>query len=646
MQENRWARIVLLALAGIITIIVLTLYIAGYFYLWHIGENAAKTTPLTWLQYWFYWGEVGRVKLKLIVCMVLAILLIGAPVITALLPKKRSLHGDAKFATWKEIKEAGLNGEKGIIVGAWDGFFGLTRKYLLLAGQLGVLLAAPPRSGKGAGVVNTNMLNWPDSGIVLDIRQESWRVTSGFRQANGQECYLFNPVAEDGRSCQWNPLHYVSDDPVLRINDLQKIGNMLSPNPAEGDPFWPASCRILFVGLALYVFETEGLSRTFGEIVRQIMFGEGESVGDHWKKILADRDAAGNPLSEVCKSALYDFIFTSANTQSSIRKTFTSKLELWLNPLVDVATSGNSFDLRDFRKKKISLYIGILPGDLARVSLITNLLFQQFTDLNTREMPEDNPALKYQVLMMMDEFTSMGKMQLFESAVSYLGGYNLRVCIIIQGPSQLRQTYGQEGAQTIMDCMGAQIVFAPKEMRHAKDISEALGYETVKDHSTSKSATIDLGKGSRGSVSTNEKARALLLPQEVKEIGPLKEIIFIENIKPILCSKIRYFKDKTFTARLRAPVKIKALKAEVKKPVIRTKPVEKPAASQGGEMIQLGGEWIEMKDIQPEDLARLDKLELRDFSGKFDTVTLPKGDPITDSEMKTAVDSFLDSLTL
>ncbi|MHB1099704.1 MAG: type IV secretory system conjugative DNA transfer family protein [Burkholderiales bacterium] len=638
MQENKWVKVIAIGVVMPIVVLGLAMYIAGYFYLWHIGVSPMSTKLITWLQYWMYYGDQKGVRLQLIVCMVMALGLVVPPAVVVALPKKRKLHGDAKFATEREIKEAGLLGENGIIIGAWDTFFGFSRKYIMLGGQLGVMLAAPPRSGKGAGVVNTNMLNWPGSVVALDIRQESWRVTSGYRKAHGQACFLFNPVAEDRMTCQWNPMSYVNDDPILIVNDLQKIADMLSPTPAEGDPFWPSSCRMLFVGVALYVFETEGLMRSIGEIVRQVM----EKDGKHWEAILEERHLSGKPLSSACDKLMRDYIYLSENTQSSIKKTFTSKLELWLNPLVDTATSADSFDLRDLRKKRISIYIGILPGDIKRVSLITNLLFQQIVDLNTREMPEDNPALVHQLLLMMDEFTSMGKMMVFEAAVSYLGGYNIRPCIVIQGPSQLRQTYGQEGAQTITDCLGAQIIFAPKEEKHAKEISEALGYETVKDFSFSKSKGIDFKQPqSMGSVSTNEKARALLLPQEVKEIGKLKEIIFIENVRPIMCAKIRYFKDPVFKKRLMPPVRMNPI---VVVPHKNQWVPKKQVEQEDGPYEIIAGQKVRMVDVTAEHLKNMDEFSLKDFNGRFDEVVLPAGDPPSVEEMDTAVNSFLSSL--
>lgn len=611
--------------------VVLGLYLAGYWFLWKIGEPPFNATPKTIIDYWVYYGTQPQVKKWLSICTVAGFIPPLIVIGICVAPINRKLHGDARFANTAEIKRNKLLGEHGFIIGKWRG------RFLMLSGQLGALLSAPPRSGKGVGVVQPNMLSWPDSVVLLDVRKESYRLTSGFRQTFS-DVYLFSPVDPEMRTMQWNPLDYVSDDQMLRVNDLQKIGNMLSPDPADGDPFWPASCRTLFLGLALYVFETPNLPRTFGEIVRQIMFGEGETVGEHWKEIIEQRDESAMPLSSACKAALYDFIFTSGNTQSSIRKTFTAKLELWLNPLVDAATCRSSVDLRLLRKQKITIYLGILPKDLDYLSLLLNLFAQQILELNMDEMPEDNPELKYQLAWIMDEFTAPGRMPVIAKAIGYMGGYNIRPFIIVQSISQLIATYGIEVAKTIIECLGAEIVFAPKNKEHARTVSEMLGDTTVKAKSHSR-PKFDL-KG--GSTNTSETKRALLLPQEVRQIGKKRQIIFVENMNAILCEKVFYYKEKVFKKRL-LPPHVQSV-AEYTPPAARVaKPKPKPAKE---EVTEVDGQLVKYVDreIVADDIETIDKLSLTDYNIDFEKIELPENEPATDEEMQELFGSFINSI--
>src|SRR5699024_3176898 len=167
------------------------------------------------------------VKPCLVVSIISATAVISLPIacIAFLIKEKaRSLYGDARWASTQEIKDAGLLGNSGILVGERKG------KYLMLDGNQHVMLSAPTRSGKGVSVVIPNCLHWPDSMVVLDIKQENWDITSGFRAKHGQKCYLFNPAAVDYRSHRWNPLGYISDDPAFRIDDIQKIAHFIFPD--------------------------------------------------------------------------------------------------------------------------------------------------------------------------------------------------------------------------------------------------------------------------------------------------------------------------------------------------------------------------------------------------------------------------------
>ncbi|MDY6949276.1 MAG: type IV secretory system conjugative DNA transfer family protein [Pseudomonadota bacterium] len=245
-------------------------YLGGYFFLWSYGLAPLAATPLTIARYAHFYGDVPHVGRRLIICSCIGVLFVGAGAGLALKPKPRSLHGDARFATRVEIKSAGLFADNGFILGQYG------RRYLTLAGQQGVALAAPPRSGKGVSFVIPNLLNWCDSAIVTDIKLENWMLTAGFRKAHGQAVYLFAPLAEDGRTARWDPLFYVSAEPEKRINGIQRIAEMLFPEMPGVDPFWIASARSLFVGIALYLFETPSIPKTIGEILRQGMASDDE----------------------------------------------------------------------------------------------------------------------------------------------------------------------------------------------------------------------------------------------------------------------------------------------------------------------------------------------------------------------------------
>lgn len=631
-KPNRLGRRIFKAIAIGLAALIIAQYLAGFFFLWSVHANTREATPLTIARYGYYYGDRTDVRSRLIVTSVVGFALVLACALTLLLPRRRSLHGDAGFATRREIAAAGLLGEHGIILGR------IGRRCVMLPGQQGVALAAPPRAGKGTGVVVPNALNFPGSLVCVDIKKENWNLTAGFRERSGQACYLFDPFAEDARTARWNPFFYVSHDTSRRVNDLQRIAEMLYPDPPNVDPFWTASARSLFLGIALYLFETPSLPATIGEVLRQGMASDDEGFGQHWKRVIEGRQSGNRPLTPQCVRSLYDVIDLAPVTASSIRKTFTSRLDLWLNPILDAATSGNDFDLRELRIKPLSIYVGVNPDDLHRLRPVLSLFFQQAIGLQTRELPERNPALKYQVMMLLDEFTALGRIPIIAEAISYLPGYNVRVVLVIQTPAQLREIYGANNAETMLKSLAVRIVFAPKDYADAREISDELGFTTVKvkTYSAPQFHFSDT-KGRRSRTqSISEQRRALLLPQEVKELGTDHEIIFYEGMRPIRCRKIRYFEDPRFKARLFPPPE--------RPPVapMSNHPVPSSVASAASSSVDSVAPAT--REATAQDINRIESLTLEDFAADFSQVKFPDSGPLTDEDMKGAVASFITSL--
>lgn len=643
------------------------LYLAGYAFLLAMKLPPQGATLLTLHDYWQAYGERPDIRRTLLVTLVGAQGLMLGMVGLAMLPRRRPQHGEARFATRREIERAGLLRDNGILLGR------LGNRYLVLPGQQGVELEAPPRSGKGVGVVVPNLLNWPGSVIVSDIKGENFMRTAGCRAAHSQEVHLFDPLSERECSSRWNPLGYVSAVPYRCIDDLQRIGTMLFPDPLAGDPFWTSSARSLFLGIALYLFETEGATRTLGEVLRQGMASDAEGFQKHWKRVIDACDRVGYPLSQEAVQSLYDVIDLAPTTASSIRKTFTSRLDLWLNPMIDAATSANDFDLRELRKRPISIYVQINPDNIARLQPLLNLFFQQAIGLQTRELPENNPALKHQLMLMLDEFAALGRIPVIAESTAFLPGYNVRVVIIVQSHSQLIEKYGVEGAKSIRKMLAARIVFPPKEYDDAEAISRELGTYTVRQKNLSR--PMFGGAGKSASVSISEQPRRLLLAQEVKELGPTRMILFYENLRPVLAHRITYFKDKWFSKRELPPPAVPRLDVNQASHAVATasstsamhsgNPSDTAhgrvqedrhgegkvrAASPGtattaeasgaADAATAGGLARMTEEITMAQDTRSNSLRLDDFSFDFDDVEIP-AEKLSDEEIKRRADEFV-----
>lgn len=558
-QKSNTIGKILFLLALFVLVLAGGLYLSGYIVLMQFKLSHVPLSWDTWLDYYKAIDQpqvrpfVKKIKLSGMIGFGTPFLLWAGLVFLVLKPRGQALHGDARFATGGDLSSKGMfKPEKnGIVVGKFGG------KLLRLSGQQFVILAAPTRSGKGVGIVIPNLLDYQESLVVLDIKQENFDLTSGWRASVGHEIYLFNPFAEDRRSHRWNPLTYVSKDPAFRVSDLMSIAAMLYPDGAEDQKFWVSQARNAFMAFTLYLFEKYDDDQKIGfpfskppslGAIYRLSSGDGQSELKPFLKDLAQRPF----LSSHAKTAFSGMLSQADETFASILGTFKEPLNAFINPILDAVTSADDFLLTDVRKKKMTIYIGIQPNKLAESRLIINLFFSQLINLNTKELPQNNPELKHQCLLLMDEFTSIGKVDIISTAVSYMAGYNIRLLPIIQSMSQLDATYGKDLSRTMITNHALQIVYAPREQQDANDYSEMLGYTTVKKDSFT--------RGREFSRSESEERRALMLPQELKAIGFDKEIFFYEGIPhPVLCDKIKYFQDRYFTARLMPAVKIEPM---------------------------------------------------------------------------------------
>ena len=657
LKSSRSISRVPLAIVAVLIALALSQYLAGYILVWSLRAPLREAGVLTAARYAYYYGDRPDVRRHILLASGAGVLLVAVAAGAALRPRPRSLHGDAGFARRREIAAAGLLGSHGIILGR------LGRRYLMLGGQQGVALAAPPRAGKGVGVVIPNLLNWPDSVIVTDVKKENWTITAGYRRARGHVVHLFDPLSP--RTARWNPFTYVSAQPDLRIDGVQKIADMFYTEVPGTDPFWIASARSLFLGIGLYLLETPSLPATIGEVRRQGMASDDEGFAHHWKRIIEGRNSGRFPLSDECVRALYDVIDLAPVTASSIRKTFTSRLDLWANPLLDRATSGNDFDLRDLRKKPMSLYVGVNPDDLHRLRPLLSLFFQQAIGLQTQSLPEHDPTLRCQLLLLLDEFATLGRIPVISEAASYLPGYNVRLVLIFQALSQLREVYGPHAAATLLKSLAARIVFAPKDYDEAKEISEELGDSTVRARAISRPRFAQWGRrrgGQGGQVTVSEQRRPLLLPQEVKELGNEQALIFYEGLRPIRCRKLRYFEDRRFKRRLMPPpaqpiapdASLRSAANDAPIGTLEDAPVEGRSAERASEQAQPaagrsereGEEQVSPREPTLEDRPQLQSLTLADFATNYEHVSPLEDRATTRAEIEEAVEEFLAGLNL
>lgn len=537
------------------TIAAVSLGLLIFFFAWStafyllIGFDINSIRPWSIIVFLYHYGfdpgYMADLQISAGIALIFSAIVAGA----IYLSRPKHYFGDARWAHSGEIKKADLINQSGILVGQQGS------TYLRNDEPGHLLVAAPTRSGKGVGIVIPNLLSWPGSVIVLDIKHENHDITSGFRQQHGQKVFKWSPADLDAKSHRYNFLDAITDDPAHRVSEIQQLATILLADPGPGaDPMWTDEARSLFLGIVLYVLDTPSVPRTLGEVYRTM--NTNQDLGDVCEHLVKTRS---HELHPACIMSLNNFAKKAAKERSGVKSNLTASLNFWANPVVDAATSASDFDLRDLRRKPMSIYVAIKKNQLQTFSRLLNLFFQQATNILQRDLPGTEEP--YPVLMLIDEFAALGRMDVVANSLADIGGYGVRMVNILQGLGQLDQLYTHQGRESILQNSALQVFFAANDDTTANYVSNRLGFKTIKTVSQT-----DPGGLRWMSKSSSYTKRELMNADEVRRLDTDKEIIFKESSRPVLSSKIRYYEDRTFKSRLLPAADVPALELQTIRP--------------------------------------------------------------------------------
>lgn len=438
--------------------------------------------------------------------------------------KASKIHGQAHFASAWNIQKAGLYANSGVVLGKAYG------KFIRSNQNEGILVNAPTGAGKTTAIAIPNLIEWTGSGIFNDIKGELYQLTSDYRRrVLKNKVYQFAPANHDKNTDRYNPFAYVSQNPDLRIRDIQLIAEILIPSERIDGGFWYTSSREVFLLLSLYLFETEGMATLGGvhDLSKQEDFFT-------WLDFTVSEKEVTDMVFYQNAHSLLD---ADDKTRQNILKDFHSRLSLFSDPMVRHATSDNDFDLAMLRQKKMSVYIHIPDADKERLRPLLTLFWAQTINLLTQILPNTNEE-PYKVLALLDEFGNMAKISKLREGMSFLRAYHVIPIVIVQYLSQITAIYGQHEAKGFMNAK-IRVVFALNDMDDAKFVSSALGKKTVKVSSNS----VNVGDRDSRSHNVSYQGSALLSPDEIMQLPKNKEIILLESQSPIKANKCYWFKE-------------------------------------------------------------------------------------------------------
>lgn len=499
---------------------------------------------------WWYWFDAYAPEVFVEGALIASsggfasvVVAIGMSVWRAREAKSVATYGSARWATPDEIRVAGLLRDDGVVLGRLAG------DYLRHDGPEHVLCFAPTRSGKGVGLVVPTLLTWAGSVLVHDIKGENWTLTSGWRQRFGRTL-LFDPT--NANSAAYNPLLEVRRGD-WEVRDVQNIADILvDPEGAlEKRNHWEKTSHSLLVGTILHVLYAEADKTLAG--VANFLSDPRRPIEATLATMMTSLHLGDRP-HPVVASAARELLNKSDNERSGVLSTAMSFLGLYRDPIVAAVTRECHWRIADLveAERPASLYLVVPPSDIARTKPLIRLILNQIGRRLTEELSPE--SRRHRLLLMLDEFPALGRLDFFESALAFMAGYGLKSFLIAQSLNQIEKAYGPNNA--ILDNCHVRVAFATNDERTAKRVSDALGTATeLRDSRNYAGHRLAPWLGHL-MVSRQETARPLLTPGEIMQLPPSDEIVMVAGTPPLRAKKARYFEDPRLQERILKPAEL------------------------------------------------------------------------------------------
>ncbi len=555
----RGGRILWGQIAVVLTIVFVMTWAATQWTAWRLGFQAQLGAPWFELAGWpiyyppaffWWWFSYDAYAPSIftegsIIAASGGFIAIAAAILMSLIRAREArnvaTYGSARWAEDKEIRSAGLLGSDGVVLGRYQ------RDYLRHNGPEHVLCFAPTRSGKGVGLVVPTLLTWPGSCIVHDIKGENWTLTAGFRAKHGR-VLLFDPT--NTKSSAYNPLLEVRQG-EWEVRDVQNIADILVDPEGSLDKrnHWEKTSHSLLVGAILHVLYAEPDKTLAG--VANFLSDPRRPVEATLRAMMGTPHLGEAGVHPVIASSARELLNKSDNERSGVLSTAMSFLGLYRDPVVARVTARCDWRIADLvgSRKPVSLYLVVPPSDINRTKPLIRLILNQIGRRLTEELTASGH--RHRLLLMLDEFPALGRLDFFESALAFMAGYGLKSFLIAQSLNQIERAYGQNNA--ILDNCHVRVAFATNDERTAKRVSDALGTATEMRDSTNYAGHRLSPWLGHLMVSRQETARPLLTPGEIMQLPPSDEIVMVAGTPPIRATKARYFEDARLQERILTP---------------------------------------------------------------------------------------------
>lgn len=468
-----------------------------------------------------------------------------------LAPRSRTFGKDA-WGDAADAAAAGLFAQGGSVIGKIGG------DILAYDGPQHLLLTGGTRSGKTRGAVIPTLLATSHSVVALDLKGElhSGDARVGFPGTAGWRAKLGPVIRFDPTSPTSDCFNLIDTirPGAQEVRDVQNIVELIADPYGDQrfQEFWDRAAKQIVAGVILHVAYAEPEERKTLYRVFELLARFDDTV-KLMEATLHRLGADGNPETHPeVRRAAQSYAAYHDKLRAGIKATAESYLGLFADPLVQRNTAVSTFRISDLMcaERPVTLYLCWPPNDSKRVKPLMRLVFGAvLRDLmEHQERAADGRAKKRPLLLLLDEFPQLGKLDLFEQSMGAMAGYGVRAFIVTQSLHQVTQAYGRY--HTILDNCQIVTSFAATDVETAETVSKLAGdlYE-MRPQETWSGKRQFFGLNHRA-ITYREERRPLILPAQVRQLPERDELIFVTGARPLKAKKLRYDKEPIFASRL------------------------------------------------------------------------------------------------
>ncbi|WP_137113874.1 type IV secretory system conjugative DNA transfer family protein [Mesorhizobium sp. GR13] len=392
-------------------------------------------------------------------------ILIGFPIVRAVIHRERQVFGHSRLATLRDAADYRLREKSGIVLGYKQGML------LRSDSDQHVMVIGSPGQGKSRSFVMPTMMNYAGSMFILDMSGELYEKTSGYMKKKGYEVYLLAP-GQHGTHC-FNPLDVISKHPHQRITDLQKLAQMLMPERLRSDSndFWEESARILLVAMLGFVIECPDTRKSLSELYRIL-----NSMSDERTAIAQLLSRYGDHLSDQTRMQLTKFIGRHEKLGEGIAAEIGAKFNFLQNELIEAMTSVTTIPITEIRKRRMVIYLHADWNIIQMYERLISIFVQQMADNLVQLGPLRNG--EHEVLMMLDEFGNGGRLDTVLTLAPLIRKNGVRFVFILQDGAQLERLYQRPGQKILMGTSTIKLYMNFQNVEDAQAVSQIAGVDT------------------------------------------------------------------------------------------------------------------------------------------------------------------------